>query len=254
MESQLSRWPSSRGSRLRRLRHSRFHTIKPSSPTANSMTFRFAGPRRFTANNHTLKECVAFAYTLSLPLIIGGPPWIDSDRYDIVGEIAGETRPPLEQVLVMFQGLLADRFQLKFHREPQERPVYNLVLAKTELKVKENTGGPGQPPALMYGPAGPRALRLPARNTTMPAFAALMQRTILDRPVIDKTGLTGRYDFDLEWRIDGTQMDRGPAPAGFESDKPDIFTALRELGLRLEPSRGQVEVLVIDHVAKPDEN
>jgi uncharacterized protein (TIGR03435 family) len=103
-------------------------TIKPASPTANGMTFGFPGPHRFTANNHTLKECVGFAYNLSPRLIVGGPAWIETDRYDIVAEIPGDARLPIERVLVMFQALLADRFQFKFHREQQERPVYNLVL------------------------------------------------------------------------------------------------------------------------------
>ena len=83
----------------------------------------------------------------------------------------------------------------------------------------------------------------------------MLQRSVLDRPVIDRTGLSGRYDFDLEWKIDGTQADRGPAPAGADSnDKPDIFSAIRELGLRLDPARAPVDVLFIDHVERPDEN
>ena len=80
----------------------------------------------------------------------------------------------------------------------------------------------------------------------------MLQRAILDRPVFDQTGLSGRYDFDLEWRIEGTQADRGAAAE--TSDKPDIFTAIRALGLRLEPAKSPIDVIVIDHVERPDEN
>ena len=133
--------------------------------------------------------------------------------------------------------------------------VYNLVLGKNELKLTETVLEPGKRAELFFRPSAPRVLMLPARNVTSAGVASLLQRVVLDRPVIDRTGLSGRYDFDLEWRVDGTQADRGAAPAGVDSnDKPDIFTAIRELGLRLEPARAPVEILVIDHVARPDEN
>jgi uncharacterized protein (TIGR03435 family) len=237
-------------------------TIKSSNPTANGMSFGFRGPRRFTANNHTLKECIAFAYNMSTKLISGGPAWIESDRYDIVGEVPSETQPPMEQAvrmeqaILMFQALLTDRFQLNFHREPQERAVYNLILGKSELKLKESALPPDRGQGLMFRPAAPHALTLPARNATMAGFTSLLQRAILDRPVLDRTGLTGRYDFDLTWRIDGTQQDRGSLASAdvVTSDKPDIFAAIRELGLRLEPAKAQVDIIVIDHVERPDEN
>ena len=86
---------------------------------------------------------------------------------------------------------------------------------------------------------------LPARNETMADLASLLQRVIVDRPVIDQTGLAGRYDFDLTWRIDGTQADRGTFGGAETSDTPDIFAAIRDLGLRLEPVRSLVDVIVI---------
>jgi len=218
------------------------------------MSFPRVGAR-FMANNHTLKECIGYAYNLTPGLISGGPAWIGSDRYDIVGAAPDGVQAPLEQVLLMFQTLLADRFTLTFHREEQPMSVYNLVLGGKELKLKETVPESGKRAELFMRPSAPRVLTLPARNVTIAGFTSLLQRSVLDRPVIDRTGLTGRYDFDLEWKVDGTQADRGPAPTGADSnDKPDIFSAIRELGLRLEPARAPVEVLVIDHVERPDEN
>jgi len=89
----------------------------------------------------------------------------------------------------------------------------------------------------------------------MTGFASLLQRSVLDRPVFDRTGLSGRYDFDLEWRIDGTQFDRGTVSTKAQtSDKPDIFTAVRQLGLKLAPAKEAIDVLVIDHVEPPNAN
>jgi uncharacterized protein (TIGR03435 family) len=204
-------------------------------------------------------ECIGFAYNLSPGLVSearGVPSWINSERYDIVGETPGEIRPPNEEVLRMFRALLEDRFKLKIHREQKEVSVYNLVLAKDGAKMHESAALPGKEPGLVIQP-GATSARLPARNATVAQFASLLQRVIMDRPVVDKTGLSAKYDFDLEWRHAGTQLDRGlpPEKPGDDPDgKPDIFAAIQQLGLKLEPAKARVEVLVIDHVEKPDAN
>jgi len=97
---------------------------------------------------------------------------------------------------------------------------------------------------------------LPAHNATMAQFASMLQRGVLDRPVVDRTGLTARYDFTLEWTPDETQFDGNLPPVSPENaKKPDLFTALQQqLGLRLEPSRAPVDVIVIDSVQRPSEN
>ena len=128
-------------------------TIQPSTPPFKERTFRFAGPRRFTANNTTLKECVGFAYNVGPGLISGGPSWTGTDRYSIVAEISGETPLAPGQLTPMFQALLADRFKLRLHREQQERPVYNLMLGKSELKLKESAAS-DRPPSLLIRPSG----------------------------------------------------------------------------------------------------
>jgi uncharacterized protein (TIGR03435 family) len=112
----------------------------------------------------------------------------------------------LDEQMSMLRKLLADRFKLTFHREQKELSIYALTVAKNGLKLKESTSPPDQPPVLVNRIFPDRAL-LPARNATMAQFASMMQRAVLDRPVLDKTGLSGKYDFDLEWTPDETQFD-----------------------------------------------
>ncbi len=232
-------------------------TIKPSNPFVPGMSFRHAGPRIFTSNNHTLKEDIAFAYTVSPELISGGAPWIGSKRYDIVGVTPGDARLPDEQTQLMFQTLLAQRFKLEFHREQKEVAVYYLVLGSNALKLKESTASHDKGHTLFIHSLTPEAYNLPARNTNMAEFAVLLQRVVLNSPVVDRTGLSGKFDFDLQWARLGTEFGRNrpPAPAGGDTaDAPDFFTAIQQLGLKLEPAKSIVETLVIDHADLPDEN
>jgi len=158
----------------------------------------------------------------------------------------------------MLQSLLADRFQLAAHRAQEEEPVYRLVLGDSDFKLKENTSHTEQG-ALLFkfresDPSDRRTMVLPARNASMANFASLLQRSVLDRPVLDRTGLSGRYDFDLAWRIDGTKFDRPASSNEKPSDKPDIFTAVRQLGLKLDPANESMDVIVIDHVERVNAN
>jgi len=117
-------------------------TIKRSSPDVGFRNFRFVDARRWTANNQTLKECIAHAYSLPPELISGGPAWVDSDKYDVVAIEPGETRPSAEQNMLMFQNLLAGRFKLRFHRERRQMAVYNLIVGKSGPKMTESALGP----------------------------------------------------------------------------------------------------------------
>jgi uncharacterized protein (TIGR03435 family) len=153
----------------------------------------------------------------------------------------------------MVQALLADRFQLKFHRETREIPVYVLTVAKSGHKMKVRTEGDGGAPGSMLF----RGANLPGRNTSIAMLAGGLQKVVLDRPILDKTGLSGRFDFDLAWRPDATQFGGrgGTLPAAADPDRPDIFTALQEqLGLKLDATRGPGEVIVVDKVEKPSDN
>jgi uncharacterized protein (TIGR03435 family) len=226
-------------------------TIKPSTTEPGPRWFRFIDARRWTAFNQTLKQCIAQAYHVPPALISGGPAWVDSERYEIVAIEPGETRPSAEQNMLRFQNLLADRFKLRFHRERKQMPVYNLIVGKSGPKMTESTLAP-EKGNLMIGPSPRGGPLLPARATTIVRFAATL-RDLLDRPVIDKAGLTKRYDFDLEFSPDGTLL----APPGGVStpvDSPDIFTAIQQIGLKLESANGEVEIIVIDHAEKPSDN
>jgi uncharacterized protein (TIGR03435 family) len=153
----------------------------------------------------------------------------------------------------MVQKLLAERFGLEFHREKRELSAYVITLDKAGVKMAKVEGNRGNLPG--FGGRGPGAIGV--RNSTMPEFADFLQARILERPVVDQTGLTDRYDFTLEWKPDPSQLGpNAPAtlPANLE-ERPDLMTAIRQqLGLKIEAGKAAVEVLVIDKIVKPTEN
>jgi uncharacterized protein (TIGR03435 family) len=212
----------------------------------------------FFAKNHALRTLIAAAYNLTPQAISGGPAWIDSDRYDIVAKAPNDVRPTLDEQMSMLRTLLADRFKLTFHREQREFSIYALTIAKNGSKLKESTVSadayPEGPPPLIFV-LSPQGASLPGRNASMAELASVMQRAALDRPVVDRTGLAGRYDFDLEWTPDETQFGgQGPRETA-ESTKPGLFAAVQQqLGLRLEATKGPIDVLIIDHAERPSEN
>jgi uncharacterized protein (TIGR03435 family) len=229
-------------------------TIKPTSPTERARYMRMQTAHQFVAVGYSLKYLVAAAYNVPLRAISGGPAWADSDRYDILAATPGETRPLTEQQMAMVRTLLTERFALKFHTEPKEFAVYVLTAAKGGVKLKE-TETPGKEPYLINTVFPGDRIALPARNVTMAEFASMLQRGVFDRPVLDKTELSGRYDFDLEWTYDDNQFGGALPPlAPQTSGKPDFFAALQQLGLKLESSRAPIDAIVIDGVQKPSEN
>jgi uncharacterized protein (TIGR03435 family) len=236
-------------------------TIKPTPPDWHGGRFiRMESAHQFVARNHTLKTLVQAAYNLNPRAVSGGPPWIDSDHYDILAKTPGEARPNLEEQMSMLRNLLADRFKLTLHREQKDLPYFALTAAKNGPKLRESTlspdASPEGPPPLIFVVALP-VIRLPGRYATMAELASVMQRAALDRPVVDKTGLSGRYDFDLEFTPDESQFGGmlGKVAGADESAKPGLFAALQEqLGLRLEAAKGLIEALVIDGVERPSEN
>lgn len=217
----------------------------------------------FLSKNRTAKECIDLAYDLPPGMIVGGPEWIASERYDISALTPDDSSSP-EQRLLMLQTLLMERFRLTFHREAKELPVYALVIGNGGLKLRENAAGPKRAGNLVIQPTPNRGAMIPARNATMAEFVSTMQRFVMDRPVVDRTGLTGTWDFDLEWAVDGTRLPQtlGPVserltsarPIAGKESKPDIFSAVQQLGLRLQPTKAPVEALVVDTVVKPDLN
>jgi len=230
--------------------------IKPTSPDERARYTRMQGAHEFIAKGYTLKFLVSAAYNLPPKAISGGPDWIDVERYDILAATPGETRPTLDEQMAMVRTLLTDRFNLKFHTEPKEFSVYLLTVARGGIKLKESSATADEQPVLVNTVYPGQKIFLPARNATISQFASMLQRAVVDRPVIDKTNLAARYDFDLEGTPDDTQfgVNLPPVPPG-NAVKPDLFAALQQqLGLRLESSRAPVDTIVIDSVRKPSEN
>jgi uncharacterized protein (TIGR03435 family) len=178
--------------------------------------------------------------------ISGGPSWLDSDsdRFNIAAIALGDKAPSPENVRLMLQSLLADRFQLKVHREIKEGPVYALVVGKNGPRLKVSK--PDEESSITA--SGNRTANITMANQTADRLA-LQLADSLDRPVIDKTGLTGHYDIKLTWI---PEYAGAPRPG---SDDVDIFTAVQEqLGLKLEPQKAPIEILVVDHAERPSDN
>jgi uncharacterized protein (TIGR03435 family) len=203
---------------------------------------------------------MTFAYGIQKKQIVGRPAWMTTDKYDLLAEPAGEGQPNDHQWKIMVQKLLADRFQLKFHHEKQELSVYAIVVGKHGPKLAKSQGDPNGLPGLFFTQLKPIVLSV--RNATIVDFAGLMQGAVLDRPVVDQTGLPGRYDFTLTWTPDqfqfaGTGLPVPPPDknANDADAPPGLFTAIqKQLGLKLKPTKAPAEVLVIDHVERPSPN
>jgi uncharacterized protein (TIGR03435 family) len=248
-------------------------SVKPNK-SGNGMVRIMAKPDGYSASNVSLKMLVQSAYGIREDLVSGAPNWADSARFDIDAKVAGSDVDALkklspEQRRLILQPLLADRFKLKVHTETKQLPVYELVLAKGGSKLKEATPGD----TYANGFKGPDGVgrggmmrmgrgQLTAQGVPITSLANILSQQ-LHRTVIDKTGLTGKYDLDLNWTpdqgsepmfkgTDGAQQRPDPAP---DASGPSIFTALQEqLGLRLQSAKGPVETLVIDYVEMPSEN
>lgn len=233
-------------------------SIKPSPAAATGRWIRMTSAQQFAANNHTLKTLIAAAYNLNPRAISGGPAWVDSEHFDIVAKTPGEPPPNLDQQMAMLRKLLADRFQLTFHREQKELRVYALTVAKGGPKLTESTvapdAAPEGPPALIFV-VSPLQVRLPAKHATMGELASVLQRAALDYPVLDRTGLSARYDFDLEFAPDETVFGGALGKGAEDSATPGLLAAItQQLGLKLEATKGMVDAFVIDRAERPSGN
>jgi uncharacterized protein (TIGR03435 family) len=193
----------------------------------------------------TLRNLIEDAYGVRTDQISGGPSWIGSDRYDVVAKAEGEGTLSHDRAMQMLQTLLADRFQLKVHRETRETPVYELVVGKNGPKLKHV--GPDTTGGSMTRGLNTGALHMETSKGTLEQLARQLSVTA-GRPVIDKTGLAGFYAYTLDWAS-------GIQPPQPDSDTPSMFTAVQEqLGLKLESARAPVEMLIVDRAEKPSEN
>jgi uncharacterized protein (TIGR03435 family) len=223
---------------------------------------------RFMAVGATLKRLVAIVYDGFQ--IAGGPAWIETERFDIDARADGDRTLP--EFTRMLRSLLAGRFRLVVHTETRQMPIFVLetarrdralgpTLRESDAKCRAEArsfvpgGPPGPSPACGDFRLGARALA--ARGMTMPGLARLLSGRV-DRPVFDRTGLDSAYDLELQWSSDLGLSQAPPGSAGAGELTPDglsLFTALQEqLGLRLEATRGPVDVVVIDRAQMPSEN
>jgi uncharacterized protein (TIGR03435 family) len=229
-------------------------TIKPSEPGTPGQSITVRG-RTFATHNQTVAGMMTFAFGLHPDQIVGGPQWMKDDRFEITAEPEGTGFPNDKQLRAALAKLLADRFNLTFHRDKKELTVYALTMLKTGHKLTPNDNDPNGLPGLFFRGLG----IFPVRNATMGDFTGTMQAVVLDRPVVDKTGIQGRYDFTLTWTPDETQFGgrggQAPPPADPANAPPGLFTAIQEqLGLKLEATKATVEVFVIDRLEKPTAN
>jgi uncharacterized protein (TIGR03435 family) len=228
----------------------------PSSPRIS--------PGRFSWSNATLRQLIQVAYEVRPFQLIALPDWADTARFDVTATASFPASP--QQMNVMLQRVLADRFDLSAHRDKSELSVYALVLARRDGKL-----GPGIHSAAVdceaiaakpldsdtaqsdYAGCAPQMglTRMKTPGFHMPGLARALMR-ILDRPVVDKTNLAGAFDIELSWTPDPTMLPNGVPSPTVSPGGPSIFTALEEqLGLRLVSDRAAVDVLVIDRLSRP---
>ncbi len=247
-------------------------SVKPNNGDGPIMSTTQPGGR-VTMVNVPLRMLIRTAYQLQDEQIVDAPNWISAEHFDIVAKAAGDVPPPTPgnsgPLQLMMRSLLAERFKLAVHRETREFPAYALELARRDgrlgpqlrpsavdcaaIAAARGSGG-GAPPASAAArpPCGVRAAggQMIAGGLPLSQLAVLLS-SMVQRVVIDRTGLTGSFDLDLNWTPDRTPQAAGPLPQS-DPNAPSIFTALQEqLGLKLESVKNPVEVLVIDHVERP---
>jgi uncharacterized protein (TIGR03435 family) len=219
-------------------------TIKPSNDPGVHLYLDESGV--FHPTGTRLADLIKLAYDLHSRQIVGGPSWLDRDKFDLFAKPDRPGKPPLAELKIMLQRLLADRFQLALHREKRELPVYAITVAKSGAKITRNDKDPNG--SFSFG-AGPRVITV--TNGTIADLANVLQNSgnIVDRPVVDQTGLgSARYDLTAKWTPLASPPDGADAP-------PEFFTAFQQqLGLKLESTKALIDVMVIDRAEKPSQN
>jgi uncharacterized protein (TIGR03435 family) len=231
-------------------------TIKPTKPDEQGKAFIVTPDRHFKIINQPLSSILSFAYGVQVKQIVGLPAWADEDKYDIDAKPDAEGAPSDKQWRSMLQKLMVERFQFKFHRDKKEMSVYVLSVAKSGPKLTKSEGDPNGLPGLFFrGKLGD----LGVRNANMGDFCGMMQNVVLDRPIVDQTGITGRWDFSLKWTPDDSQFGgmgaKIPPSTDTADAPPNLYTAIQEqIGLKLEATKAPADVIIIDHVEKPSAN
>ena len=246
-------------------------TIKPSKTFVGGMGLGKSSKDSVSLINVSPRALIANAYGLKPRLVSGGPDWMDSTEYDIECKVlvTDPSHPPQltrDQIRLMMQSLLADRFKLSLHTESRQLPVFGLAIAKGGPKLQEAKPGNTYPNGLKGpdGRSGAGMMIVQNQKFTGQAIAISgivdTLSILLDRTVVDRTGLTGRYDVTLQLpRPDRAPSRQGPPtePSSTSPDdsQPSLFTLVEEqLGLKLISTKAPVETLVIDHIERPSEN
>jgi uncharacterized protein (TIGR03435 family) len=222
----------------------------------------------------TLPELLCYAYGYKSVRfdgqVAGAPAWAATQKYDIDAKMSPEDLIQFQKLNkdeqeqwreTMTQSLLAERFHLTLHRGSKEIPVFELVVAKDGIKMKDAATDPN--PSLKRGDDGKpvTSLHWLEKTTTLQAYSMKslvdilsMPAAFVGRPVVDKTGLAGTYDFTFDWSIYSARAAASSPESPDAGSVPSIFTALGEIGLKLQPATTSYETLVIDHVERPTEN
>ena len=223
-------------------------SIKPAKPGQRGYSIRPL-PGRVSAQNVTLQELIGEAYHVFDFQISGGPMWIDSDRYDVEAKAASGAAPSQLELRAMLQKLLADRFSLEVLRESKEMPLFVLEPAKGGSKV-EAAKHPDQP--VMFRVYQRR--QITAENAPLEYLTEALT-WITGRPVVDRSGLAGSFDYKLEWAPDELQLQSSEAPVETDGKAPPLDGALQhEMGLRLAAQRGPVDIIVVEKAERPTAN
>jgi uncharacterized protein (TIGR03435 family) len=217
-------------------------SIKPSDPGVRGNTFNYTPGGGLTILNSTLRAIIQSAYDVPGFQIEGGPGWINSERFDVIAKSEAGDRAVVGQTRLKLQALIADRFRLKVRREMRDMRVLALAVGKNGPKLQA-AAAKQTVPAGMHMSCG----RMMGTDATMENFAHSLTRE-LGRPVVDRTGIAGKFDFMIEFT-----PEEGPCAAD-ANDQPSIFGAIQELGLKLEATRRAVEVIVVDYAERPTGN
>ena len=249
-------------------------SIKPNTALDRGGMISSPAGTQFRVSNIALRMIITYAYNLRDMELVDAPGWIASERFDVTATYPATAAHTVEEARLMMQRLLAERFGLRVHRETRELPIYRLVKARDDGKL-----GPRlvpsdvdcvkwladkKPQIIGTPPIGPTGARPACMFVTQRNFIVAGTRTVAElarglesvvaRPVVDATGLSGNYNIELLW-TPTPGLDVQPAAGAAGDDTVSLFTALQEqLGLKLEPSRGPVTVVVVDSVERPTPN
>jgi uncharacterized protein (TIGR03435 family) len=228
-------------------------TIKPSDPAKCCARGWSMNGRRFFTINMNLKYLIQWAWGLQAKQVVGGPPWMDDSRFDINGEIDGDGTPNQHQWKMAVQKLLIERFQLQIRHEKREMQAFVLVIAKGGPKLTPSDGNVKAIQSMSFGGAPGQTMYGRGVNASIADFIGELQRIVMNRPIVDETGLTGVYNIQFEFtREDPDALGMTQLP---DTAAPNLLEALpQQLGLKLEGKKTPVDVIVIDHAESPAAN